>query len=1289
MLMGNTSCLIFSGHMSGQIKLISPQDYWMDECKIHNATVVTIHCLSNDDPHMVSTELRLLCSYGMDNYIYLSNIVMKAKIVTLKLLASIFCKCSLQCIMLVPEWLCTITAKNTIRLWKVEELLSSKEKYNVTKWKDNQIYCITSLDYCPILSLFLTGYQDGTVRVWDTKGNILAEFKISQNFQSTCFANPKADLLVAFYNNIVLIPCMQYLQDEQLKVLVAQDVADDDIEDPFPFLPNIFLSFDTVLVPKYIHSGKKKKNYEEMKSVKSSKSIVIKKDIDNVIKIMPQELACKSDSERDRRAERHELGDKPLMLCMMNSQNPFMSIQEQLQLNTLQDQEPCTPLPGLIDSKPVVLEIEPASFRKWPIAPGGYLPNSVIRAPMWAQSTPDYLLDFLGSHHESILEESTKEDQLKDQPTAPNLLIQIASSRWLGKTLNIINLDSVIQALIERMPQVPITTYQFCIQALIRILQTYITPNNLKVSIARRLYEDTCDMHILRRLEAWNALDRMHLLSLEAVNHLAKALLDTDVRLRDKARSLLASSAKITTKKSLLTIIQRNCIRQDLMAVPSEHKKEETETPEQAMNWKPLVILCQQLKKNLTNNLELVTMKAIKPKHVIKSINLQEATRVTEATNPIKAIKQTGATQCTESFKVMDKVLKTRKATKPTQVLGFTEDTKSRDIIKEAIKPMDVMELREVTSTIGTTKVMKTTKATEVMRLLGTTKSTNTTKTMQTIKSTKPTEAQKPMIKSTLSEDTLRMKVTDDDQDKDHFAYQTKPDTCPLEITGKKHEGTKRPTDMWYDSKMEEWWKEKAEILRDEMVEQTDIKTSKNMVNKRLCLWSTEQPVKEGNQTKAMKSTSLPNQTWKFLGHGDSTFNIYLTEVKSHKPPSEISRREGKQKIIKTTQLKKSPVHHLTSNSRTATTLDSHEALKSIMVPSAESHAVPVSSLKDSHGKEAKKPQWFRIDPSVHYDMDHTRWKEHLYKLIERHGFQSLKSRTTINDLSDGHRSISGYSLDKNLSHDTMDLQTAKGNKDLGSEMKDTMKLSAIILPDKEWDSVWPGCKMKPKRDITQSSARGKFRLPAPCQEESLRKRSSFKEDKELKTHEGRRETQLEAESVDQVFGRHAGECPTRQELSEFSEDQETHFSPLSPKIPKRRNRGAANVRELVSSLEGLQQIHAKGRRIRNNSVYSLSNSSKPRSVMKGTRMGSVATTLSGRSYSCFSGREDQIAGTALGERVLHRVLTVDQKEEPASIFYHVVPLFWKNSVQTSSHSGEVSFGTLKLDWTSEAAGWT
>nr|XP_033813163.1 WD repeat-containing protein 87 isoform X2 [Geotrypetes seraphini] len=1062
MLMGKVSCLIFSGHMSGYIRLISPPDYCMDECKIHNGAIITMQCLSNDDPHMVTSELRLMCSYGMDNYIFLTNIAVKVNTITLELLTSIFCKCKLQYIMLVPEWLWTITAKNTIRLWKVQELLSSEKQHSVIKKKDNQMSRITSLDYCSTLGLFLTGYQDGTVRVCDTKSNMLAEFKISQNFNSACFANPWADVLVAFNSNIYVIPGLQYLQEEQLKCLAAQNIADDSIEDPLPFLPSIFLTSDRPLIPKYLQFRKEKTTYKRIQSIKSNKAILIKKSIVKVVKIMPQELESKSDSEQ---AERNKPGDGTVGLRMMDRQDALLSIQEWQKSDILQDQNLLPSPYGLMEYKPVTLDLEPVSKLKpdFPIAPDGYIPNSVIRVPIWPHCSPNNLLDFM---------DNRKGDQVKDQPAALDLLTQIARSKWLGKNLNDINLESVIQALLDRMTQVPMTIYKCCTKALTRILQAYIIPQNLKTSIARRLYEDTYDKHNSKRLEAWNALDSMQLLNLEAVIHLARALLDADVRLRDKARSLLASSAKIITKTSLMKIMQRHAVIQDLMSLPSKHSKEKAETADQAMNLKTLDSLCQQLNNNLTNNLQFVNIKAIKPPTTIKALHaidhivamrFTEAPKSLEILKPVKAIKRIKITQYTEDIKVMDVTI----SIKITKVLKTMK----------AVKPKDDFELTEATSTTGITKGTERTNSNKVMKCKETITPMYTTKPMVVTIKTKPKEIHKYMKKYMLSEDTVSMKSTDNGQEKLPYAKQAKPYFWLPELTdmtyvNKKWTPHEEPIDMWDDSEMDESSKEKNELPRKgRMVFRTNDKEEKEKVKE----YSDLQP---REHKKAKKSTCSSSQTRKLLGHEDCTLNIYCTEVSPYKLPLGIPTWEGKQKKIPT-QLKGSSMNYLTSSSSRSSS-SSRTTVRHInhgvpfsRTPSVESLVTQAVSLDDEQCK--KEPHRFKIDPNVHYDTDHSRWKDHLYKLIECHGFRSLKNRSLIFDHIDNYKRRTGHIRDKNYSNDPKDLHTAKNTKywegmNLGPEMKGTTKMSAITPFEIERD-LWPGLKMKLKKDTILSSS--------------------------------------------------------------------------------------------------------------------------------------------------------------------------------------------------------------------------
>lgn len=250
---GHTFGFIFSGYKSGRVRAVTQHLYRMGSPRIHDGNVVALSSLSasgNRSYH--SRESSYLCSYGSDEYIILSDVILKKN--TFLDVEPLVCIPSFQCridrLLLIPGYICVLTEHNRVRLWRQASLIPGRKN---PFWKETDTMhssSITSFDYCHPLRMLVTGASDGSVRLWDILGQMLVEFDTSLRFSRVCFANQRGDLVVGCNKNIYFISCVTYLPPGHLSRLAAQHVRDEVVERPLPFLPHFLLRFDIIFVPK-------------------------------------------------------------------------------------------------------------------------------------------------------------------------------------------------------------------------------------------------------------------------------------------------------------------------------------------------------------------------------------------------------------------------------------------------------------------------------------------------------------------------------------------------------------------------------------------------------------------------------------------------------------------------------------------------------------------------------------------------------------------------------------------------------------------------------------------------------------------------------------------------------------------------------------------------------------------------------------------------------------------------------------------------------------------------------
>ncbi|KAH0631492.1 hypothetical protein JD844_005831 [Phrynosoma platyrhinos] len=523
-LNGRTSSFIFSGYKSGKVRTVTQNLYRMGARRIHDGKVVALSSISASGNHSYhSRESSYLCSYGIDEHIVLSNVILKKNSLLdmVPLVAIPSTNCRINNLLLIPGYICVLTEQNRVRLWRQASLVPGKKN---PFWKETSAMhstSITSFDYCHTLSILVTGGSDGSVRIWDILGQMLVEFDTTLKFSRVCFANQRGDLVVGCNMNIYFIPCITYLPNKHLCRLATQCVSDDVVERPLPFIPRFFLSFDIVFVPKYRQVGKQAKKFERLEPITNNKEVVMEKNVAKVVEFIGKEVSnlpgpdfygLKPDVKEfhPEFAVEYQIIQRPSYEKKLPIDKKHVPAEPPLA------SPPYRGLPPLLETVPLLHRIPFQAGRSWPIAPDGYVPNSVIRARLFPKGTPTSLTcPLLSSRHplptrkmikiqlpewdtSEVVEKARKKKAQKlKRPSISeghrrrDLLSEIVTKSWFRHKPSDASLPSVVKALLNLMDDVPYSTYLLCTSALVQISESYQLPTPVQEQAFDRLIRDT------------------------------------------------------------------------------------------------------------------------------------------------------------------------------------------------------------------------------------------------------------------------------------------------------------------------------------------------------------------------------------------------------------------------------------------------------------------------------------------------------------------------------------------------------------------------------------------------------------------------------------------------------------------------------------------------------------------------------------------------------------------------------------------------------------------------------
>ncbi|XP_016062061.1 PREDICTED: WD repeat-containing protein 87 [Miniopterus natalensis] len=597
--------LMFSGHQSGMIRVLSQDSCARIEKFMHFGAVLALSTLSRG--LVGNRENSLLCSYGMDDYIHLSEAVLDRARVHLRPLASILSSCHLKHLILLPKSVGAITETNCLRLWKFPDFLPSERQAKYIETLPLHQCPITSFDVCLTLSLFVTGGSDGSVRIWNFHGKLIAMLDSSLHFGPLCFANDRGDLIVTFNQSLYLVSCLNLLPPTLLVRLSFMSMTDDVLETPKPFIPGFFFSFETLFVPKYIYLGKGQQELVGLEKLVNRRAIAFDHTVPHVIEDDEQGSPILLSGPR------HGPLKKKIFTSLRKPYDHYV-VPPQLQLTAWDGLNPYQ-----------ILQYYFGQGRKWLFAPDCYIPNSVIRARLWPEGSPIYLQCNLHSPlrrlewdksqqffwHSRVRhihdaheypQEKEDEDFLERRMSKDKTYNVLTNRSWLGRKMSEIAINTLIETILNIMIfSPPPLKYQCCIGALGQIFASYQVSPHLRSETAHCLLDDTTNSNPQIRELAWEGLKRLGMITHLFAMPLAQGLMDKDQRVRNKALNLMADTG-ILCKTSLLNLIQN---RETFQEMQQEMIGDETLDTLLGMRATDLQILHTQVEQRLNEDLTL------------------------------------------------------------------------------------------------------------------------------------------------------------------------------------------------------------------------------------------------------------------------------------------------------------------------------------------------------------------------------------------------------------------------------------------------------------------------------------------------------------------------------------------------------------------------------------------------------------------------------------------------------------------------------------------------------------
>ncbi|XP_058385160.1 WD repeat-containing protein 87-like [Diceros bicornis minor] len=555
--------LMFCGHESGIVRILSHYSCARTETTVHSGAVLVLSTLEGPQ------ENSLLCSYGTDNVIHLTEAVLQNKVI-LQPVSKILCSCPLKHVILLPGSVGAITENHCWHLWHYQDFLTSSESKQSSMLKETKCLhecAISSFDVCLSLKLFVTGGIDGSVRIWDFHGRLITELDSALHFGPLCFANNRGDLLLTFNQSLYLVSCLKLLHPAQLIHLTILNIADEIQEVPKLFLPSFFFSFETVFLPKFVYLGQGLQELQGLEALVNKRVIAF----DNTVPHVVEEERFMS-SVITEGPKLHFLEDKDVDFSTLDPKHnrPLHVVPAQLRLAGWDGLNPYH-----------ILQCFFGHGRQWPFAPDGYIPNSVIRARLWPEGTPIFLrCDMYPSYQDkdwdmtelsprTLVKEKISMSKRENKPkqwkrTFLDVLVSMRNQNWMVRNLDEGRINNLIEAILNLTICCSVEQYKKYIHVLAQIFATYQVSAKLRSEAACRLLEDTTYYNPWIRELAWEGLERLGLMSHLFAIPLAMGLMDSDENVRTKALYLMIRVTGIQTKTMLVGLLKKQDTLQEM-----------------------------------------------------------------------------------------------------------------------------------------------------------------------------------------------------------------------------------------------------------------------------------------------------------------------------------------------------------------------------------------------------------------------------------------------------------------------------------------------------------------------------------------------------------------------------------------------------------------------------------------------------------------------------------------------------------------------------------------------------
>ncbi|KAJ7990432.1 hypothetical protein DPEC_G00300260 [Dallia pectoralis] len=542
-VVGLQPCLIFSGLRNGKLQLLSPNLLHCPARKAHDGGVLQMSSLSGPRPK--------LCCYGSDEQLSVWEVEVGTTHAEVVPLARVSCSSVLVFSRLLSDLVFGVTLDYSLLFISLPDGTCLR----VNRSPPTSISCV---DCSAALGLVVMSGPGGTVELWKTCGDQLAEIQLGAPVSQVCFANAHGDLLVCFGGKIEIISSLRFLPARLLRQILDLAPPDDDPQDPLPFRPRTQSCYDISAVPRRcLMSGQTTPKLTEAPVALD----VVTLESDNRLVMCDRELGRRASLNRTT-IPQSVVQDQQVGLCALPSVKT-------VDAKVNPEEEPIKET-GDWD-KPLHLNTRVI----WPVAPDGFLPNSVLRNWKLGQESPKAVLPIAAKALLSMFCQSEEKPEQKIQEARRNksistrklesvensskgneVLKSIPKSLWLVYRPDV-DLSEAIKALLLSMDGLDSDIYLNCTEALLALFQTYDIPPAIVTEVNVCLLK-----HIQKgnpygiRMGAMKLLEQLGLLQDKDLHLLAKVILDPAEDLRKMVRYLLSRVYSIENKTSLLNRIQ-------------------------------------------------------------------------------------------------------------------------------------------------------------------------------------------------------------------------------------------------------------------------------------------------------------------------------------------------------------------------------------------------------------------------------------------------------------------------------------------------------------------------------------------------------------------------------------------------------------------------------------------------------------------------------------------------------------------------------------------------------------